>query len=102
MLNEITYLFKGAEYEHEHEVRLVVDSEIGFPLKINHKEDGAPKVYIEIGDIRPLITKLTLGPKVERSDEWASVFYFSFKDFYQKEGINESLPDIYISHLPFK
>ena len=99
LLNEITYLFKGAEYEHEHEVRLVVDSDNGFPLKINHKEDGAPKVYIEIGDIRPLITKLTLGPKVERSDEWASVFCFSFK---AQRGINDPLPDIYISHLPFK
>jgi hypothetical protein len=101
LLNQITYLFKAAEYEYEHEIRLVIDTPIGFDMVVSKAEES-PRVYIEIGDIRPLITKLTLGPKVERADEWASVFYYSFKELYDKTRSDEPYPDIYISHLPFK
>jgi len=95
LLNEIAYLFKSVEYQHEHEVRLVIKG-IGFKKNIQpDPELGAPRVYIELVTVRPLIRKITLGPKVERADEWAAAFYYSLsKDDYH--------PEILISHLPFK
>jgi tetratricopeptide (TPR) repeat protein len=93
LLNEITYLFKSAEYQHENELRLVIKG-IGFDKNIN-TEYSPPKVYIELVTVRPLITKITLGPKVEKAEEWAAAFYYSLN----KDGFN---PDIHISHLPFK
>ena len=93
LLNEIAYLFKSAEYQHEFEVRLVVKG-IGFE-KIIDPNFNPPRVYIELVEIRPLVQKITLGPKVERADEWASAFNYSLsKDGYE--------PEILISHLPFK
>jgi tetratricopeptide (TPR) repeat protein len=93
LLNEIAYLFKSAEYQHEFEVRLVVKG-IGFE-KIIDSSLCPPRVYIELVSIRPVIQKITLGPKVERPDEWAAAFNYSLsKDGYE--------PEILISHLPFK
>jgi hypothetical protein len=43
----------------------------------------------------PVISKITLGPKVERADEWAAAFNYSIKN-----AGNEA--EIIISHLPFK
>jgi len=45
--------------------------------------------------IRSLIKKITLGPKVDRADEWAAAFYYSLEK-------DELKPCIHISHLPFK
>ncbi len=92
-LNDIAYLFKTAEYQYEHEVRLVMQG-IGFEKNI-YKESSPPKVYIELGSILPAITKVTIGPKVDRPDEWAAAFNYSFK----KENLN---PTIVISRLPYK
>lgn len=93
VLNGIAYLFKSSEYQYEQEVRLVV-SGIGFE-KIVSKEYMPPRVYIELIGIVPTIQKITLGPKVERADEWAAAFNYSIK----KAG---SEAEIIISHLPFK
>jgi len=93
LLNEIAYLFKSAEYQHEFEIRLVLKG-IGFE-KIINRELKPPRVYIELVGVRPLIKKITLGPKVEKPDEWASAFYYTMG----KDGF---APDILISHLPFK
>jgi tetratricopeptide (TPR) repeat protein len=90
-LNEIAYLFKSAEYEYEHELRLVVKG-IGFEKKVEDK----PKVYIELVNIKPIISKITIGPKVARAEEWASAFYYSYD---QDKG---KVPEILISHIPFK
>jgi len=90
-LNEIAYLFKSIEYQHENEIRLVVKG-IGFEKVI---DDKSPKVYIELVPIRSLIKKITLGPKVDRADEWAAAFYYSLEK-------DELKPCIHISHLPFK
>jgi hypothetical protein len=54
-----------------------------------------PGVYIELVKITPLLKQITLGPKVERAEEWASAFYYSL----DKQDLH---PEILISHLPFK
>lgn len=92
-LNEIAYLFKTVEYQHEQELRLVIDG-IGFEKQLN-TNTNPPRVFIELVDIRPLIQKITIGPKVERGDEWAAAFYYSL----DKDGLR---PEICISHLPYK
>lgn len=93
LLNEISYLFKSDEYQYENEVRLVVKG-VGFEKNIK-EEELKPKVYIELVSIRPLVRKITLGPKVDRADEWAAAFYYNL----EKDNYN---PEILISHLPFK
>ncbi len=90
-LNEIAYLFKSIEYQHENEIRLVLKG-IGFEKVI---DDKSPKVYIELVPIRTLIKKITLGPKIEKAEEWAAAFYYSL----EKNGLQ---PCIHISHLPYK
>ena len=90
-LNEIAYLFKSVEYQHENEIRLVVDG-IEFEKVIDKL---LPKVYIELVPIRSLIKKITLGPKIEKAEEWAAAFYYSL----EKDGLQ---PCIHISHLPYK
>lgn len=93
LLNEIAYLFKSAEYQYEHELRLVLDG-VGFKKLLN-EERTPPKVYIQLLAVRPLIEKIIFGPKVERADEWAAAFYYSLTgDGYQ--------PEVLISRLPFK
>jgi tetratricopeptide (TPR) repeat protein len=93
LLNRIAFLFKSFEYQYEHEVRLVVKG-VGFEKNIDTNFDP-PRVYINLVGIRPLIERITLGPKVERAEEWASAFYYSL----DKEDLH---PEILISHLPFK
>ena len=97
LLNNIAYLFKSSEYQYEHEVRLVVQG-VGFSKKIE-RDFTPPKVYIELVDIVPALTKITLGPKVERADEWAAAFNYHIKE--QLKG-REDKVEIIISHLPFK
>ncbi len=92
-LNEIAFLFKSVEYEHENEIRLVVKG-IGIEKMINNTPQQ-PKVYVEMVSIRSFAEKIILGPKVDHAEEWAAVFYYSLaKDNYK--------PEILISHLPFK
>lgn len=93
LLFEIAFLFKGVEYQYEHEIRLVQKG-IGFD-KIIDKEIIIPRVYIELGDISKSIKKITLGPKVERADEWASAFHYELEN-------KEIKAEIHISRQPFK
>ena len=93
LLNEIAYLFKSAEYQYEHELRLVVKG-TGMNKFIS-RDFHPPKVYIQLIDISSIIKKITLGPKVEKADEWAAAFYYTL----DKEELH---PEILISHLPFK
>ncbi len=93
LLNNIAFLFKSAEYQYEHELRLVLNG-TGFEKMIN-EERTPPKVYIQVAPLREQIEKIIFGPKVERADEWAAAFHYSLtKDGY--------LPEILISRLPFK
>ncbi len=92
-LNEIAYLFKSVEYQYEHEIRLVIKG-IGFEKKIDI-ESNPPKVYIETIPVTGLIKQITLGPKVERAEEWVATFTYTF----EKKGLK---PRIFTSQLPFK
>jgi tetratricopeptide (TPR) repeat protein len=93
LLNQIAYLFKSAEYQHENELRLVLKG-IGFD-KLIDPQSNPPRVYIELISVKPFVQKITLGPKLEKAEEWAAAFYYTLnKDDYS--------PEIVISHLPFK
>lgn len=93
LLNEIAYLFKSYEYQYEHEIRLVLKG-TGIKIFIDMGVTP-PKVFIKLINIRPVLKKITLGPKVEKSDEWASALFYAL----DKDGLT---PEILISHLPFK
>lgn len=90
-LNRIAFLFKSDAYKNENEVRMVVQ---GFDFKKNH--DGnkiPPQVYIELKPIKERIKTITLGPKVDKVNAWASFFFSS----YERDH-----PQIMISHLPYR
>ncbi|BDD13065.1 hypothetical protein FUAX_54970 (plasmid) [Fulvitalea axinellae] len=94
-LLEIAYLFKTDQYVYEHEIRMILT---GTGLtKVVEKNDGQGpgRVYTELVNIRPYITNITLGPKVDRPEEWASFFHYDLAE----EGISV---DIQYSVLPFK
>jgi tetratricopeptide (TPR) repeat protein len=96
-LSSIAFLFKSDAYKSENEVRLVVKG-IEFKKKYCevNKEDKSvnpPLVYIELEPIKKIVSQITLGPKVDKVNEWASVLHYSYK---------EKAPEIIISHLPYK
>lgn len=98
-LNYIAFLFKRDDYKNENEVRLVMTG-IEFEKKYceENKQDKSvnpPRVYIELVPIKKSVKQITLGPKVDKANEWASALYYS----YIKE---KEIPDILISHLPYK
>ncbi|MEO5776966.1 MAG: tetratricopeptide repeat protein [Flavobacterium sp.] len=97
LLNEVAYLFKNAEYQYENEVRLVMKEANGFDkiVDLDLTPPRPPKVYIELVPILSMIKEITIGPKVERADEWASAFHYHFAT----KGFK---PEINISNLPFK
>jgi len=90
-LNNIAFLFKSDDYKNENEVRLVVKG-IEFEKKYC-EENKEPRVYIELESIKKIVEQITLGPKVDKVNEWASAFHYS----YEKKA-----PPIIISHLPYK
>ncbi len=96
LVNEIAYLFKSADYFYENEVRLVVDG-TGFD-KIIDTSGIMPKVYIELINLAPVLNKITLGPKVERAEEWAAAFNYKLKN----DNKGTTPVEIVMSHLPFK
>lgn len=98
-LNDIAFLFKRDEYKNEKEVRLVMKG-VEFEKKFckKYKEDTSvnpPRVYIELEPIKKRVKQITLGPKVDKANEWASALHYSYKE--EKE-----IPIIEISHLPYK
>ncbi len=92
-LNNIAFLFKSDAYKNENEVRLVVKG-IEFPKKYD-MDVIPPRVYIELESIKKRVKQITLGPKVDNVNEWASDFYYSYKG-------DEKVPKIKISLLPYK
>ncbi len=93
-LNSIAFLFKSDVYKNENEIRLVIKG-IEFKKNID-REISPPRVYIDLVNIRHLIKQITLGPKVDKSDEWAAAFHYS----YDRDTVEA--PKILISRLPFK
>ncbi|NVN96013.1 MAG: tetratricopeptide repeat protein [Bacteroidetes bacterium] len=90
-LNNIAFLFKSDAYKNENEVRLVVKG-IEFEKKYN-MDVTPPLVYIELESIKKRVKQITLGPKVDNVNEWASAFHYRYE---------EDAPTIMISHLPYK
>jgi hypothetical protein len=90
-LNSIAFLFKSDAYKNENEVRLVVKG-IEFEKKYNI-EATPPWVYIELEPIKKFAKQITLGPKVDKANEWASALHYSYE---------ENAPAIIISHPPYK
>lgn len=97
LLNDIAYLFKSADYQYENEVRLVI-SGIGFKKEIL-KDLIPPRVFIELINIVPVLHRITLGPKVDRPDEWAAAFNYKIVN---DMPFSNTKVEIVISHLPFK
>jgi len=99
-LNKIAFLFKSDVYKNENELRLVIKG-IGFEKMFyeDDKKADPPRVYIDLINIRHLIEQITLGPKVDKADEWAAAFYYSFA----KETDESKKPKrILVSRLPYK
>lgn len=90
-LNRIAFLFKNDVYKNENEVRIVVKG-IGFK-KEYYKNTTPSRVYIELESIKNIVKRITLGPKVEKINEWISFFYYIY---------DENPPTITISHLPYR
>lgn len=90
-INNIAFLFKSDAYKDENEVRLVVkgiEFEKGYNMNV-----VPPRVYIELESIKKAVEHITLGPKVDRVNEWASAFHYNHEI---------DAPEIRISHLPYK
>lgn len=92
-LNEVAFLFKGPEYRYENEVRLVVN-DITLKKEVDDAFDP-PKTYIETIPLRSIIEKVTIGPKVEKAEEWAAAFHYDLAE-------DDLSPEILISRLPYK
>ncbi|MGV8090760.1 MAG: tetratricopeptide repeat protein [Mangrovibacterium sp.] len=90
-LNNIAFLFKSDAYKNENEVRLIVKG-IEFPKEYN-MDVSSPRVYIELVSIKDMVSQITLGPKVDKVSEWIAAFNYSYE---------EKVPNIVISHLPYK
>jgi tetratricopeptide (TPR) repeat protein len=93
-LNKIAFLFKSDVYKNENEIRLVLKG-IEFDKKFD-TNTSPPRVFIELVNIRELVEQITIGPKVDKSDEWAAAFYYSYIKNKQE------IPKILISRLPYK
>ena len=93
-LNNIAFLFKSDAYKNENEIRLIIKG-IEFEKKFNESYTP-PKVYIDLINIRHLIKHITLGPKIDKPEEWAAVIHY----YFIKDRIDP--PRITISRLPFK
>lgn len=61
-INSIAFLFKSDVYQRENELRFVVEG-VGFEKKFD-KAENPPRVYIDLINVRPMIKKIALGPKV--------------------------------------
>jgi len=84
-------LFKSDCYKNENEVRLIVNG-IGFEKKLD-MDVTPPKVFIELESIKKIVKQITLGPKVDKVNEWASALHHKYE---------ENAPAIIISNLPYK
>lgn len=90
-LNSIAFLFKSDAYKNENEVRLVLN---GIEFEKKYIMDATPpRVYIELESIKKSVKQITLGPKVDKVNEWASAFHYSYE---------LNAPEIVISRLPYK
>ena len=96
-LSTISYLFKSADYNFEHEVRVITymprDSESVKYREITEPNAPRKRFYIESGnDILPYIKKIFLGPKVENYQQWSLYFDYEIRQRAKAIGnISDSL-----------
>lgn len=102
MLDEIKFLVKSDHYKDEIEYRIIVNEEDVAKIKPHYNKDSEiidseRRCHIELeSDILKSITKITIGPKVDRPEEKAA----EFKTALLKAG--NTTAEIYISTLPYK
>lgn len=94
--SKIAYLFKSADYEYEHEVRVIKyvprnsDTIKFYPIE----EKGKPgRLYVEsLNSVLPFIEKIYLGPKVMDSTHWSLYLDYQIKqrknEYKQKKLLN--------------
>lgn len=96
-LARIMYLFKNDHYLSEKEVRIILSGP-GFDQLKMLKIDTSftpPKVYLELIPVMDSITRVTIGPKAGRSEEWEAAFHYSF----ERQGKDVKITR---SNLPYK
>lgn len=104
-LSQISFLFKSADYQNEHEVRVIKrmpkDSE---EIKWRpNNEENAPKkrFFIEsINSVLPFIKKIYLGPKVVHQDQWS--LYFDYEIGQSLKGKTTEKPTVLKSDCKFQ
>lgn len=88
-LNSIAFLFKNDAYKNENEVRLVVN---GIEFEQQYKKDVIPpRIYIELVPVKNIVEQITFGPKVDKINQWLSVFHYIYK-YKSPKIINSVLP----------
>jgi len=91
-LNSIAFLFKNDAYKNEEEVRLVMNG-IEFPKKYNMGVSSL-RVYIELVSIKDIVSKIILGPRVDKISEWKAAFHYRYE--------KKKAPEIKKSQVPYK
>jgi tetratricopeptide (TPR) repeat protein len=108
-LSTISYLFKSADYNYEHEVRVITyvprnSDNIKF-REIDEPNLPCKHFYIEsYNDILPHIKKIYLGPKVEHYQRWSLYLDYEIRQRF-KEGmtvVNPSSIEIIKSECKFQ
>ena len=97
------FLFKRDEYKNEKEVRLVIKG-VEFEKKFckKNKEDKSvnpPRVYIELEPIKKRVEQITLGPKVDKANEWASAFTLQLQRGREGTGNYDFAPALQIIYI---
>lgn len=97
-ISTISYLFKSADYEYEHEVRIITymprNSDSIKCMDIQEAGRPPKRFFIEsYNDILPYIKKIYLGPKVEHHQQWS--LYFDYEIRQRAKDIEKMSPPPY-------
>lgn len=100
-LARIMFLFKNDHYHSEKEVRIILSGpgyaklfdQLGM-LKID-TNFTPPKVYLELVPVMDSISRVTIGPKANRPEEWEASFHYSFERQGKEVRVTRS-------NLPYK
>lgn len=85
-LSRIAYLFKGAEFSEEHEIRIIVTNQLIDP--VIEFSSNKPKVFCEISTIQEALLSICFGPKTPHKEEFMSAFYHKLSS--QGKAVNVS------------
>lgn len=97
-LSLITYLVKSADYEYEHEARVITymprNSDFIKAREITDANKPCKSFYIEShNDILPYIKKIYLGPKVEHYQHW--ILYLDYEIRQRAKQMEKLVPAPY-------